>query len=83
LPSGDIDGNNVVDLGDYFILAGAWYASNPAADIDGSGWVDLEDYFLLSNHWQEAGDPRIGTLSRIADGNSKKRVTTAQRPTAV
>ena len=57
LPAGDLDGSNTVDLGDYFILAGAWYTSNPAADIDGSGWVDLDDYFLLSTHWQETGDP--------------------------
>ena len=53
---GDLDGSNVVGLGDYFILAGAWYTSNPTADLDGSGWVDLEDYFLLSNRWNAQGE---------------------------
>ena len=57
LLAGDLDGSNFVDLGDYFILAGAWSTPNPAADLDGSGWVDLDDYFLLSNHWNEPGEP--------------------------
>ena len=57
LPAGDLDGSNTVDLGDYFILAGAWYTPNPAADLDGSGWVDLDDYFLLANRWHLEGDP--------------------------
>ena len=54
---GDLDGSNTVNLGDYFILAGAWYTANPTADLDGSGWVDLDDYFLLSHHWLSEGDP--------------------------
>jgi len=57
LPAGDLDESNTVDLGDYLILAGAWYTSNPVADLDGSGWVDLEDYFLLASHWNEIGEP--------------------------
>ena len=56
LAAGDIDGSNVVDLGDYFILAGAWYTPNAAADLDGSGWVDWEDYFLMTEHWLQTGD---------------------------
>ena len=57
LRAGDLDNSNTVNLGDYFILAGAWYTSNPAADMDGNGWVDLDDYFLLAQHWGEQGDP--------------------------
>ena len=56
LPAGDLDGSNVVDLGDYFILAGAWYQIDFPADLDGSGFVDLDDYFLLSNRWNEPGE---------------------------
>ena len=57
LRSGDLDGSNTVNLGDYFILAGAWSTPDPAADLDGNGWVDVDDYFLLSHHWQQTGDP--------------------------
>ena len=57
LPAGDLDNSNTVNLGDYFLLAAAWYTPNPAADLDGSGLVDLDDYFLLSLHWQQTGDP--------------------------
>ena len=56
LAAGDMDGSNVVNLGDYFILAGTWYTPNAAADLDGSGWVDWEDYFLMAEHWLQAGD---------------------------
>ena len=57
LIAGDLDGNNVVDLGDFSMLATAWSTSNPAADLDGNGWVDLDDYFLLAQHWGAQGDP--------------------------
>ena len=57
LPTGDLDGSNMVDLGDYYQLAAAWYTSDSAADIDGSGLVDIFDYFLLSCHWHQTGDP--------------------------
>ena len=56
LRAGDLDESNLVDFGDYLILAGAWYTADPAADLDGSGLVDILDYFLLSHHWQETGD---------------------------
>ena len=57
LRAGDLDDSNAVNLGDYFILAGAWATPNTAADLDGSGWVDLDDYFLLANRWNLMGDP--------------------------
>ena len=57
LPGGDLDGSNLVDMGDYNQLAAAWYTASPAADIDGSGLVDIFDYFLLASHWQQEGDP--------------------------
>ena len=58
LRGGDFDNSNKVDEGDYAIMAGAWYTSNPAADLDGSGLVDIEDYFLMADHWSQEGDPR-------------------------
>ena len=57
LLAGDIDGSNMVDIGDYYRLAASWYLPDLAADIDGDGLVDLDDYFLLSSHWLQAGDP--------------------------
>ena len=57
LPSGDLNDSNIVDLGDYYTLAGSWGTSSPAADLDGNGWVDLDDYFLLASHWNEIGEP--------------------------
>ena len=57
LPAGDLDGSNLVDIGDYFLMAASWYQPDAVADLDGSGLVDVEDYFLLSNHWYEQGDP--------------------------
>ena len=36
LRAGDLDNSNTMNLGDYFILTGAWYTSNPAADLDGN-----------------------------------------------
>ena len=57
LLAGDLDGSNVVGLGDYYRLAASWYLPDAAADIDGSGLVNLEDYFLLGNNWALEGDP--------------------------
>ena len=57
LPGGDLNGSNLVDIEDYFLLAAAWYTNDPAADIDGSGLVDLDDYFLLANSWYLPSDP--------------------------
>ena len=55
LRAGDINGTDLVDLDDYYLLAALWYKSNPAADIDGNGRVDLDDYFLLANRWLQTG----------------------------
>ena len=57
LRAGDLDGSNLVEMEDYFLLAASWYQSGLAADLDGSGLVDIFDYFLLASHWYEAGDP--------------------------
>ena len=57
LPGGDIfGGNNLVDIEDYFRLAGAWFQPDAAADIDGSGLVDLTDFSILASRWYEVGD---------------------------
>ena len=57
LPGVDLNDSNIVDLGDYYTLAGSWGTSSPAADLDGNGRVDLDDYFLLASHWNEIGEP--------------------------
>ena len=57
LRGGDINGSNLVDMGDYNQLAAAWYTTQSGSDIDGSGLVDIFDYFLLASHWSQEGDP--------------------------
>ena len=58
LLGGDIHGaNDLVDVEDYFQLAGSWYRVDVASDIDGSGLVDVDDYFVLASHWYDEGDP--------------------------
>lgn len=59
---GDINGDNTVDLDDYFDLADAFRTSpsdpawNPSADLDGSDSIDLDDYFLLAENYRTSGD---------------------------
>ena len=57
LLGGDLDGSNMVDMGDYNQLAIAWYTTQDASDLDGSGLVDILDYFILASHWSQQGDP--------------------------
>lgn len=62
LIAGDSNGDNVVDLDDYFDLADAFRTNegdagfNPDVDFDGSGSIDLDDYFLLAEAFRVAGD---------------------------
>ena len=49
LPSGDLDGSNQVEYGDFNQLAASWYTTDAASDLNGSSLVDIEDYFMLAS----------------------------------
>jgi hypothetical protein len=56
--SGDVSGDNVVNLQDYTLLSGSFMKqrsqlSNPNIDIDNSGVVDLKDYSILVTHFMQ------------------------------
>lgn len=63
LINGDCDGNNVIDLQDFFILSDSYGLSatdpgyDPRADLNTDQVVDLLDYFILSNNYLVEGDP--------------------------
>lgn len=62
LTNGDVDGNNIIEIGDYSALSlafgtnpnsGSW---NADADLNGDGLVDLADYSILSRNFSFVGD---------------------------
>jgi hypothetical protein len=57
LLGGDLNGNNIVNLGDYNILAVNWLQPAAAADINGDGIANLSDYNILASYWFVTGDP--------------------------
>jgi outer membrane protein assembly factor BamB len=63
LLAGDINGDNVVNLQDFSLLAAAYGSSagsanwNPSADLNGDGVVDLQDFELLAANYGLSGDP--------------------------
>jgi hypothetical protein len=62
LTNGDINGNNVVDFGDYVKFIGAYGTTsassnwNPNADLNGDGAVGFSDYVILIEHYGQSGD---------------------------
>lgn len=62
LPNGDVDGNNLVDIGDYTLLALAFDAVpgdvnwNEPADLDGNSVVDIADYTILAASFDLVGE---------------------------
>jgi subtilase family serine protease len=63
LSGGDLNGDNVVDLNDFAILAAAFGSSpsspnwNSVADINCDGVVDLNDFSILASNFGASGDP--------------------------
>lgn len=51
LPSGDLNGDGVVDGADLGLLLGAWDGADPIADLNGDGVVDGADLGLLLGSW--------------------------------
>jgi hypothetical protein len=58
LRGGDLDGNNIVNVGDYNILSLNWFQVAPVADINGDGIVNVGDYNILGLNWFILGDPQ-------------------------
>jgi uncharacterized protein (DUF2141 family) len=63
LVPGDLNGDNVIDLSDFALVASA-YGSNPTspnwnsnADLNGDGVVNIEDFALLAQDYGLTGDP--------------------------
>ena len=57
LRGGDLNGNNVINSGDFNILSATFPGTNPIADITGNGVVNSGDFNILSANWLTAGDP--------------------------
>ena len=57
LRGGDLTGNNIINSGDYNVLASSFPGVNPIADITGNGVVNSGDYNILATNWLTAGDP--------------------------
>jgi subtilase family serine protease len=63
LLGGDLNGDNIVDLQDFSILAEAFGTDsssagwNAVADINCDGVVDLQDFAILASNFGQAGDP--------------------------
>jgi len=63
LPTGDFDGDGLVEFSDFFMFADAFGTENPAFDLDGSGMVDFADFFLFADAF---GGP-LGKLLELAE----------------
>ncbi len=47
----DMNGDNTVDLNDFFAFLGCWDLSGQCADVDGTPGVDLNDFFAFLGSW--------------------------------
>ena len=56
LLSGDITGDNVVNMLDFSVLRSNWLSENGAADITGSGGTTIHDLNLIKANWYVQGD---------------------------
>ena len=59
-PTGDLDGNCSVGLGDLVVFAGSWLDdASGGANLDGLGDVDLHDFSILAGQWGDVGFPLV------------------------
>jgi hypothetical protein len=57
LRGGDLNGNNLINSGDFNLLSAVFPGVNPVADITGNGVVNSGDFNILATNWLTAGDP--------------------------
>ena len=48
---GNLNGDNVVDITDLFVVLNNWGAVEGIADINGDHVVDITDLFVVLNNW--------------------------------
>ena len=48
---GNLNGDNVVDITDLFVVLNNWGAAGGVADINGDNVVDITDLFVVLNNW--------------------------------
>ncbi len=60
----DFDGDGVIDLSDFFLLAEAFGSSDPRFDLDGSGRVDFTDFFLFAESFGQPARARLAAMAR-------------------
>ena len=63
LPTGDFNGDGLVDFADFFMFADQFGGTDPAYDLDQSGTVDFGDFFLFADAF---GGP-LGKLLELAE----------------
>ncbi|MBL8047204.1 MAG: cadherin-like domain-containing protein [Chthonomonas sp.] len=57
LTNGDVNGDNIVDIADYSLLAAAFdLATSGPEDLNGDGLVDIADYTILATSFDLSGD---------------------------
>jgi hypothetical protein len=54
--AGDADGNNLVNIADFFSVIGKWYQQDPVADFNGDGIVNALDVSSIGRNWMKSGD---------------------------
>lgn len=55
LPTGDITGDNLVDLDDLSVMLQDYNTAELRSDLDRSGLVDIRDLFLLNRNYSKSG----------------------------
>lgn len=59
-PTGDLNGDCIVDIDDLVMFAGQWLGDPAiAADLVGNDGVDIADYSVLAENWLAVGSPLI------------------------
>lgn len=49
--SGNANGDNIIDLGDFSVLMKDWGKSNVNADFNGDNTIDIKDFSVLMANW--------------------------------
>lgn len=80
---GDLDGNGIVDIFDFFIYIQWFNEGNALADIDEDGDVDFDDLMAFRALWIPGfcdGDPNFGGRPRPGDSNAGGDNNPGSRP---
>jgi hypothetical protein len=56
LLAGDVNGDNSIDILDFFFVTGKWYQSDEVADYNRDGLVNALDFSIAGKNWMKSGD---------------------------